>query len=414
MLWLLALAIVLAAWTGQSTPTLAQGTDPISPITCLAAANRPGEGILLAWRTSITDTTTFQFKMARAQFTSPLGEMRGPLIPEDELPQLQQRTVAPDNGELRYTVVDSRVAHDTKYAYVLTMTNTISSTAVVTKTETWTYKDDPEISSQNDEICLSTSTTPTWTPTFTPTPTDTATPLPSNTPTPTVTATPTWTPTPTKTPTPTWTVTFTPGPTNTPYPSPTFTPLPTETPVPPTETASPTFTTTPTWTPAILTPTPQFGAVQNPAPPTVAPFNNSIMPTPTWTTEIVSNPVIGGDQTPLAMPANLPQVPAPTSTTTFDAAPLEIETAPVDQNRGSQPPAELAIAQDPSQPAVLTSMDMQTGPAVVRSEYPLPPSRVDSSPLLRFALFAVGGLALLSAIAFLLGALSLFGTNNRS
>src|SRR5690606_29539035 len=163
-------------------------------------------------------------------------------------------------------------------------TNMISGTVVDMREETWTYDADPNTPLQNDEICLSSSTRTPWEPTSTATATETLTPLPSDTPTPTVTATPSWTPTPTITPTPTWTVTFTPGPTDTPYPSPTFTPLPTETPIPPTETASPTLTVTPTATPAIGTPTPEFGVSQFPDPATVDPFS-SILPTPTWTVE---------------------------------------------------------------------------------------------------------------------------------
>ncbi|MBX3000552.1 MAG: hypothetical protein KF893_18675 [Caldilineaceae bacterium] len=373
-------------------------------------SDQPTPGILLAWRTSITDTTTIEFELSRSQFTSADSDTFFPAVP---VPALQDKTIAEDGSELRYTVIDTQVEDGIKYNYVLTVTKTISDTATITdrdtitstvlavETHTWVYDNDPETAPRNDEICLSTSSRPTWTPTPTYTGHPTDTPLP---PTPTHTATPTWTPTPTNTQPPSPIV----WPTDTPYPSPTFTPLPTDTPIPPTATETPTETPSPTLTPAVSAPTPRFDANTGFNSQWTDP-NSSILPTPDWNLPQENQP-IWPEETPtpnfsfdalsqeafMAENVNDPQEAFPAQAALMAA--VENETA---SNNEEENEAVALLA--PAEPESLP----------VLSEYRSAPAR-DGSTALRLALYTVGALALLSALAFLVGAVAIFGSRPRS
>lgn len=397
-------ALGLVNWLrGPAAHVRAEERTPAALITCpLLASNmlsdQPTPGILLAWRTAITDTTTIGFELSRSQFTSVDSDSFSPPVP---VPDLQNKTVAADGDELRYTVIDTQVQSGTKYNYVLTMTNIISDTATITDTETitdtvlavnthtWTYDDDPD--RQDDEICLS-SRQSIWTPTPTYTGQPTDTPLP---PTPTHTTTPTWTPTPTNTQPPSPIV----WPTDTPYPSPTFTPLPTETPIPPTPTETPTETPLPTFTPMISAPTPRFDANTEFNSQWTEP-NSSPLPTPEWTPPQENQP-IWPEETPT------PFLP-------FDSPPQEefmSETA-ADAQEASPVQAALMSSVDSAEDEEDAVALMAPEAPPVLSEYRPTPTRNGSTPL-RLALYTVGALALLSALAFLFGALALFGSKNR-
>lgn len=404
LLLLLLVALSLGSWLqGSTAGVFAEENPPVSPITCFLAANIPEEesapgGILLAWRTAITDTSTFRFELARAQYPAKDSGAPGQLIPESEIPGLQNQEMTENLGEWRYTVLDTRVVSDTKYAYVLTATETISLSVLSVLTETRVFSGAP-IPYDNSEICLKGSTvtpqpTETSLPTITPTPTWTSiatdTPLP---PTPTHTATPTWTPTPTNTQPPSPII----FPTDTPYPSPTFTPLPTDTPVPPTPTVTPTETPSPTFTPAISAPTPRFDAGQP-----VDPANSSILPTPDW---MLTPEIPIETETPTPTPTESPS-PTPEPMIAENAAmPLAEEAIPAQANL-------LAAENTDSGDAAVQTISALSDTAQVRSEYRSLPTR-DGSSILRLALYTVGALAVLSAFAFLAGALALFGGRRR-
>jgi hypothetical protein len=401
LLLLLMAAFGLVYWLQTSAPGVrAEGISPISPLTCFLAANIPSDestqgGILLAWRTAITDTTTVKFELARAKYVSKDSNSPVERIPESKLPDLQNKEITENLGEWRYTVLDKGVGDDIKYAYVLTATETISLSILSVLTETRVYSS-ASITYVNNEICLQGSTVtpaPTETPLPTITPTPTWTDIPTNTPlppTPTHTATPTWTPTPTNTQPPSPLV----FPTDTPFPSPTFTPLPTSTPLPPTPTVTPTFTPSPTFTPAISAPTPRFDANTNPN-------SQSILPTPEWT------------PTPESQSALSTETPTPTPSETPTPEPMMADNASAQIDEEAIPAqtefmASSSMMSAEAEDTRLQAAPLASDPPQVRSEFSAAPTR-DGSSMLRLALYAVGALAAISALAFLLGALALFG-----
>jgi hypothetical protein len=416
-LLLLVAALNLVYWLTPNPSLLwAQESIPEGPVTCFLAANiaedQPTPGILLAWRTDITDTTAIDFEFARAQFTKET-DRPGVLVHESGLSGIQNRDRAENQDEWRYSVMDTQVVSGTKYSYVLTATQTISINVVTTVlTQTRIYSGAP-IPFDNSEICLKGSTVtpePTETPLPTLTPTPTWTDIPTITPTPPNSPTPTWTPTPTVTPTPTNTPIPSPLPPDTPYPSPTFTPLPTETPIPPTPTETPTETPSPTFTPVISVPTPPFGVNPDPNSQSTDPFNSSIMPTPTWT-PFQENQPVWPEETPT------PSFPSDSSSPQESMPASAAESAPNAPTEEAIPAQAALMAAENSAEAedetlALAAPEARAAP-VVPSEYRPTPTG-DGSSVLRLALYTVGALALLSALAFLLGALALFGSKPRS
>ncbi|MEZ4832017.1 MAG: hypothetical protein R2873_08455 [Caldilineaceae bacterium] len=420
---LLFAAVALSHWlTGKTV--LAQ--DPTaSPFLCFAASNRPGEGILLAWRTTLDNGDAFT--LARSQFTSPLGEIRGPLVPEDELSELSERTQEADGDMWRFLQVDRSVADGTKYAYVITATFTISGQQqIFVDEETWIYDENELTAIRNDDICLSGNTV-TWTPTPTSTPTPTQTPVPTDTHTPTPTLTPRWTFTPTGTATATPTNTGTPlppAPTKTPYPSPTptWTWTWTPTPIVATATTQPTPTITPTPSPIIGAPTPQSGAVTDPTQqqtPPQSPENTSNLPTPTWTPTWTTTATTTETATETPTETTTPSVavdstdgPPQADVLTGDAE--SMVTAP----QTSPTPSPLTDADGPAQTDAIAPLDTltETQPLTqslamrsVRSEFAPTPVAPNRTGVLRAALIAVVGISLLTAFGFLAGFTAFFG-----
>jgi hypothetical protein len=430
MILLLAGSILFASsyWspTIQGLPSAPAQEEEEEQVTCVESAYLPGEGILLAWRATVNDAT--RFKIGQDQYNSD-GDSSG-YRPVNLQPI--QDPEGPQNGEWRFTAVDTKVAADTRYGYRVAIL-AVDGVTEIDAGET----DAPYVGGENpaEIICQI------GMPTRTPTPVPTATPTPTQTPTPTDTPTRTPFPVWTATATPTFTATFTPVPppypTNTPYPSPTPTDTPLPTPVPPTDTPTPTFTPSPTYTPFLATPTPIGGAFYNPgdntwnAPETPTPFGyspfsyNSPLPTETpfgYSSFDYNSPL--PTETPFGMVAAFPEATAPP----FGMMPPFESVAPAADNPAWQeeltPPAEQPQPAEFSDPAAehlspaeaeesvteagetLPALHYQMLPEI-RSEYRQEALPVETTSVLRTALFAIGGLALLSAFLFLAGALAM-------
>lgn len=392
-----------AAATASPTATAISCQTPVIPtangispdrLDCFAAANRPGQGILLAWHVTREDQIT-GYTLCRAQFA--LNGQLGAYSLADWLPQPERVEEEPQG--VRYTVVDPRVADGVGYAYRLEIQSSVPLTGTQTAELTWTYDKD-EGAPQDETICQQ-GNTPSWTATPTPTLTPSPTIYPSPTDTPTRTPTPTWTPTSTRTPagTPTVTPTVTPNPTPIPSPTPTFTPS--VTPIPPTATPTSTFTVTPTPTAAIGAPTAEdntgdSGQSPLPTPPSATPLPSETPTTPVPDTTTPSPAPLPATATPeMPSPAVAPneaperrQDETPTTTPTVSAL---VEPG------GETGTPEPRLAQSAAQPA---------GAA---SEYPQRRRAGDDlQPLfLRLGLYAIAILALVAAVGFLAGALSL-------
>ncbi len=410
--------------TATITNTVTATATPELTILCFLASDSPNNpdnpnretGIFLAWRVNTTESLNYELR--RAQFTQGTELYADPILYNNEL---QNMKVDLYGTEQRVTALDKFVADGFEYRYDLILKSTGDKFEDSFLGVRWEYEENPLEAIQDQESCLPETllTTPTRRPTQSPTPTTTPTTilLPTSTIPPTRTATPTWTFTPTPTHTPTQTYTPLPGPTHTPYPSPTFTPPPTATPMPPTPTETPTETPTPTFTPAFSAPTPIGGVPfvdpnQQPTPfdpnaqPT--PFDPNAQPTPfdPNANNFMNSPL------PTETPFGFVEQPAP-------PFPGEVANAP--DPFAAQPAAEsFALAPDPSplptpEGARLMNSDPMTeavaivAPPVVVSEYAVaPPSRPDGT-ILRLALYAVAGLAMLAAVGFLLGLAVFFG-----
>lgn len=110
-------------------------------------------------------------------------------------------------------------------------------------------------------------------------------------------------------------------------------------------------------------------------------------------------------ETPTPTPTESPS-PTPEPMIAENAAmPLAEEAIPAQANL-------LAAENTDSGDAAVQTISALSDTAQVRSEYRSLPTR-DGSSILRLALYTVGALAVLSAFAFLAGALALFGGRRR-
>lgn len=131
--------------------------------------------------------------------------------------------------------------------------------------------------------------------------------------------------------------------------------------------------------------------------------NSSPLPTPEWTPPQENQP-IWPEETPT------PFLP-------FDSPPQEEFMSETAADAQEASPVQAALmssvdsAEDEEDAVALMAPQAPEAPPVL-SEYRPTPTRNGSTPL-RLALYTVGALALLSALAFLFGALALFGSKNR-
>jgi hypothetical protein len=141
--------------------------------------------------------------------------------------------------------------------------------------------------------------------------------------------------------------------------------------------------------------------------------NSSILPTPDWNQQ--GNQPIWPEETPapdfsfdsppqeefMVENATEPQEASPAQA----AFMASVDTDPADNNTAynDEEESEVVALLAPAEPEALP----------VLSEFRSTPAR-NGSAALRLALYTVGGLALLSALAFLVGAVALFGSRPRS
>jgi hypothetical protein len=391
--------------TVTATPTVTETpvgtpTPPPVPVTCFAAANRPNQGILLAWFVPDEIGSALRgYQLSRAEWV-PAVAAWGDYRPAQWLPGTEAGFLAAGDAlEVRYTVTDTEatVADGQLYAYRLEVVGEDQGGApavVETLEHTKRYQVRPE--AEEDAGVCQPAWIP-WTPTPTPTPTRTPTQLPTSTSTPTVTPTPSWTPTATPTLTPTPII----WPTETPYPSPTpvvvdtptFTPDPNS--VSPLSTPVPTVTPTPT--PLFTTPTPRAGEAGESDSPLLTPT-----PTPTETPlpSMQSEPA-EDEATPETGEQSLEE-PAREET------PSDPAVTPAETPMAQDSPAEAALLATTETPTPEARLDqLPTQLPGVASEFPRPAAAARFPALARYTLYAIGLLAGVTALGFLIGAITL-------